>query len=169
MINNPLILDTNTTLVYVPKAMILCSKTPCIQLQRGLLKYYYKNVLKQPVGKEKNIVKIPRIFQNYFNELIKNYGYSKAENIFNQDKTETLKKIQLKLLKNSMKYIEKDRSWGLLSVQTSKLKDFFLSSLFTIPHNPKGSYILTQEGQRIGSRLKSDTVFNLPKIFDLFG
>ena len=52
MINNPLILDTNTTLVYVPKAMILCSKTPCIQLQRGLLKYYYKNVLKQPVGKE---------------------------------------------------------------------------------------------------------------------
>lgn len=51
MINNPLILDTNSVLVYVPKAMILCSKTPCFQFQRGLLKYYYSNVLMQTIGK----------------------------------------------------------------------------------------------------------------------
>ncbi len=45
MVNNPLILDTNNILVFVPKAMIVCSKTSCIQFQRSLLKYYYSNVL----------------------------------------------------------------------------------------------------------------------------
>lgn len=29
--------------------------------------------------------------------------------------------------------MEKDKSLGLLSVQTNKLRDFFISSMFTIP------------------------------------
>lgn len=60
MINNPLILDNNTYLVYVPKAMIACSRNPCIQLQRSLLKYYYSNVLMENKGKDKKVIKIPR-------------------------------------------------------------------------------------------------------------
>lgn len=46
MLNNPLILDANVVLVYVPKVMIVCSKIPCIQLHRSLLKHYYENVIK---------------------------------------------------------------------------------------------------------------------------
>lgn len=78
MINNPLILDSKTTLVYIPKAMIVCSKTPCIEFQRGLLKYYHANVISETTGKDKPAIKIPRILENHFYELIKNYGYPRA-------------------------------------------------------------------------------------------
>lgn len=168
MINNPLILDTTTTLVYVPKAMILCSKTPCIQFQRSLLTYYYKNIISETTGKEKKTIRIPRLIENSFGELVKNFGYPRAEATFNESRSETVRKMQMQLLKNSMKDIEKDRSWGLLSVETGKLKDFFLSSLFTVPEAKKNSFVMTELGQKIGSRLKSDTVFHLPKYIDLF-
>lgn len=78
MINNPLILDTNTTPVFVPKAIIACSKIPCIQLQRSLLRYYHESVIKEQTGKTRKCVRIPRLFENELNELIKNNGYSKA-------------------------------------------------------------------------------------------
>jgi hypothetical protein len=65
-------------LVYVPKVMIVISKTPCIQLQRSLLKYYYESVIMENVNREKKTLNIPKIFEEDFNNLIKNYGYPKA-------------------------------------------------------------------------------------------
>lgn len=63
MINNPLILDPNTTLVYVPRVMIVCSKMPCVQLQRNLLKFYYQNVLELATGREKRVMPVPRMLE----------------------------------------------------------------------------------------------------------
>lgn len=51
--------------------------------------------------------------------------------------------MQLQILKSSMKGTENENSTGLLTVQTKKLKEFFISSLFLIPQDPKKSFIMT--------------------------
>ena len=88
--------------------------------------------------------------------------------MFDQMKSETIRKIQMQLLKNSMRDFDRDKSWGLLNVQTNKLKDFFISSMFTIPLKGKISHVLSECGNKVASLLKGDTVFHLPKFIDIF-
>jgi hypothetical protein len=136
MVNNPLILDANTVLVYVPKVMIVASKTPCLQLQRSLLKYYHQCVIAENASREKRSIAIPRMLEEEFTNLVKNHGYPKAEALFNSSKSETLRKLQLQLLKSSIRLdLERDKPSGMTNLQTNKLREFFLSTLFSLPQN----------------------------------
>lgn len=53
-------------------------------------------------------------------------------------------------------------------MQTNKLKDFFISSMFLVNKTAKNSYLISESGNQVGSVLKYDTVFHLPKFIDLF-
>lgn len=55
-----------------------------------------------------------------------------------------------------------------MTIQTKNLKDFFISSLFSLTLDRKKSHIMTEGGQSIGSKLRCDTVFHLPKVYDIF-
>ena len=59
-------------MVYIPKAIIFCSKVQCFGLMRSLLMELYAEVLKP------STIAIPSLISETLTKLINTYGYKQA-------------------------------------------------------------------------------------------
>ncbi|EAR90389.1 DENN (AEX-3) domain protein (macronuclear) [Tetrahymena thermophila SB210] len=83
IIKNPLILDEDTDVIYIPKAICLISRLPFFQCQRQFLYYYYHNIIMgRIIGYRKRIIPVPNKMINIFNGLILQSGVKMAEKIW---------------------------------------------------------------------------------------
>ncbi|KAL4500587.1 hypothetical protein ABPG72_003011 [Tetrahymena utriculariae] len=118
IIKNPLILDEDTDVIYIPKAICLISRLPFFQCQRQFLYYYYHNIIMgRIIGYRKRIIPVPNKMINIFNGLILQSGVKMAEKIWDSNYYQISQQLDKDI---AIQY----------KVKENHLSEFYLSYIF---------------------------------------
>lgn len=120
IIRNPLVLNDETDMIYVPKSISLISRIPVFELQKNLLHYFYKNHILSRRHQEEKIITIPNyLFQEYDN-IIASFGLYQGEHEFKIKVQSKIDSLPADCMKNSVK------------IKETKLKEFYISMIFSL-------------------------------------
>ena len=124
IIRNPLILNDDTDLIYVPKAISLISRIPVFDLQKTFLHYIYKNHIISRREREDKVIYIPcRLFEQ-FDKIISTSGLFQGEYEF---------KIKFQSIRDSLSpELNEKKSSHCVKIKEHKLKEFYISMIFSL-------------------------------------
>lgn len=127
IIRNPLVLNDDTDLIYVPKSISLISRIPVFDLQKTFLHYLYKNGILSKRQREEKIIHIPCQLFEEFDKIISNYGLFQGEYEFKMKFQSILDSLSPGTRSNTNK-----KSANFIKVKESSLKEFYISMIFSL-------------------------------------